>query len=284
MRIRSGVAATDAFLDNGYTRVRGMSSRFAAAVCARLIAVQRKAGIKGGIAEIGAFQGRFFIALMKALEKGERGVAIDQFSWPDDSCLARFEANCARYGLKPERFTALKADSRRLKPEAITGPLEHDAEKWNPVFGKNHAKFKRLEQDDDSRKRHPGLGGKARFIHVDGEHTPEHLTSDLALALAAMSDDGIMVLDDMLHPGYPLLGLTVQAFLEKHPGLRVCCIIDREDIVGAAKFVICRAPRADFYFRALEKAFKPYHWPMTADFRAYQAMVLTPKPRLARIA
>ncbi len=226
-----------------------MSSRFAAAICARIIALQRKAGVTGGIAEIGAFQGRFFIAMMKALDPASHGVAIDHFEWPDASVIDRFKANCARHAIAPKRFTTLKADSRKLAPSAITGPAS----------------------------------GPVRFIHVDGEHTPEHLSSDLSLAFAALSPDGVMVLDDMLHPGYPLLAITVQAFLAQHPGLRVCCIIDREDIVGAAKFVICSEPRAEFYFRALQKAFKPYHWAMTADFGAYQCMVLTPKPKLAKI-
>jgi hypothetical protein len=31
--------------------------------------------------------------------------------------------------------------------------LEHDPEKWIPVFGKDHAKDKELERDDDSKKK-----------------------------------------------------------------------------------------------------------------------------------
>jgi hypothetical protein len=36
--------------------------------------------------------------------------------------------------------------------------LEHDPEKWEPVFGKDHAPNKELDQDDDSTNRHPDLG------------------------------------------------------------------------------------------------------------------------------
>src|SRR5437764_13737207 len=39
-----------------------------------------------------------------------------------------------------------------------TAVLEHDPEKWKPVFGKRSCSNKDLERDDDSKKNHPGLG------------------------------------------------------------------------------------------------------------------------------
>jgi hypothetical protein len=35
--------------------------------------------------------------------------------------------------------------------------LQHDPEKWIPVFRKDHSPIKELERDDDSKKRHPAL-------------------------------------------------------------------------------------------------------------------------------
>jgi hypothetical protein len=35
--------------------------------------------------------------------------------------------------------------------------LEHDPEKWMPVFGKDHAQIKEPKRDDDSKKRHHAL-------------------------------------------------------------------------------------------------------------------------------
>jgi hypothetical protein len=35
--------------------------------------------------------------------------------------------------------------------------LARDPEKWEPVFGKDHAQNKNLERDDDSKKNHPAL-------------------------------------------------------------------------------------------------------------------------------
>jgi hypothetical protein len=37
--------------------------------------------------------------------------------------------------------------------------LEHDPEKWVPVFGKRSCSNKAVERDDDSKKNHPALNG-----------------------------------------------------------------------------------------------------------------------------
>ncbi len=245
----SGHPTIDAYLDAGYETVRGMSSRFAAGICGFLVRYQNDTGVAGHIAEIGAFEGRFLIALAKGLAPGQHAIGIDHFEWPNPQVKDRFEANLVRHDLA-NRVIPLKRDSRTMRAQDVTAPAG---------------------------------GGQVRFFHVDGEHTPEHLTSDLNLAAGCLGPRGIMVLDDMLHPGYPLLALTVHAFLDARPDLRVVCVIDRQDIVGAAKFVICRAEDVPFYQRGLEAAFPQFRWPMIADFRTYVATVLTPEPLLADI-
>ncbi len=79
-----------------------MSSRFAAAICCGLLKIQRELGVTGPVAEIGTFQGRFFVALALALEPGERALGIDLFTWPTPAVLDRFEANCAANGVAPD--------------------------------------------------------------------------------------------------------------------------------------------------------------------------------------
>ena len=249
MRFYSGVPAVDDYLDHGFSDVRGMSSRVAAAICARLLAIQSEAGISGGAAEIGTFEGRFFIALAKAMLTGDPLLGIDSFDWPDEGVIDRFMANAERHGLGAGTFKVLKIDSRTMTP--------------GDILSRTH--------------------GRLRFIHVDGEHTDDHLSRDIRLAYEVTSEQGVIVLDDMLHPGYPTLILTVQNFLDAHPDMRVVAIIDREDIVAAPKFVLCRTAVAPFYDAALRRAFPEVVWPMTADFRSYQALVLTPNPILAKI-
>jgi hypothetical protein len=43
--------------------------------------------------------------------------------------------------------------------------LEHDPEKWKPVFRKDHARNKKIERDDDSKKSHPALGGRPAGVN-----------------------------------------------------------------------------------------------------------------------
>ena len=50
----SGHPAVEAYLTEGYDRVVGMSSRFAAAVCARLLRLQTEEGVAGPIAAANA--------------------------------------------------------------------------------------------------------------------------------------------------------------------------------------------------------------------------------------
>jgi hypothetical protein len=226
-----------------------MSSRFAAAVAAATLRLQSESGVAGHVAEIGAFEGRFLIALAHALSPDERAIGIDHFIWPDEGVRERFEKNCAQYG-PSGRIITLKADSRELKPEELLAVAP---------------------------------GNRIRFFHVDGEHTADHLTKDLALALRTIDEKGVICLDDMLHPAYPTLGLTVDAFLKAHPEMQVFCVVDREDIVAATKFMLCRREHAAFYADGLKRAFPEHVWALGADFVTYQALVLAPEPKLANI-
>ncbi|HRK23767.1 MAG TPA: class I SAM-dependent methyltransferase [Beijerinckiaceae bacterium] len=249
--ISSGIPALDVYLERDYETVKGMSSRFAAAIAGHLIAFQARRGIVGDIAEIGAFKGRFFIAMMLAAEAGDRGLGIDVFSWPSDATYDEFVANCAAHGLKAPRIDAWKADTRTMGVR-------------------------------DLRKRL--LGRAVRFFHIDGDHSDICLTKDLELATKVMHPEGILCLDDMLHPGYPTLVATVMRYLKRHPEMGVFCVVDREDIVAAPKFMLCRRTMKDTYEAELMRAFPQFHWVLGADFGAEDwCVVLTPSPRLAAV-
>lgn len=246
----SGHPAVEAYLTEGYDRVVGMSSRFAAAVCARLLRLQTEEGVAGPIAEIGAFEGRFFIALAHALEPGEIALGIDIFEWPNPEVKDRFEANCLKHGIAPERRVTIKADAGAMSPAELIG----------------HAS-----------------GDKLRFIHIDGEHSRAALTKDLTLATACLSEGGLIVLDDMLHPGYPTLMVAVQDYLAANPGIVPLCIIDRETIVGATKFVLCQREWFERYQAAMLTIFAEQIWPLGADFEPHWCLVLSLDTRLAEI-
>jgi predicted O-methyltransferase YrrM len=248
--ILSGHPAIDRYLDDGYLGVPGMSSRFAAAICGHVIRRQSELGVSGDLLEIGTYEGRFFIAMALGLAAGETAIGIDRFDWPDDGIEGRFRTNCAAHGLARERFLALKADSRDIAAA-------------------------------DLRDR---IGGRrVRFAHIDSHHSRACLRNDLELVDALLHDDGVVCLDDMLHPGYPTLVTAALDYLDRHPDMRLLCVIDREDIVAAPKFLLCRAEAAPRYEADLMAAFARFHFVLAADMDTYIALVLTPQPRLPDI-
>ena len=247
--IASSLPAVDRYLAEGYESVVGMSSRFAAAIVARLMAIQSDLGVRGHFAEIGPFEGRFFIAMAHALAVGEKAVGIDLFDWPNPEIIDRFHANCRKHGVPEERRVTLKADSRTMKPEELLA----------------------------------AAGGPIRLMHVDGEHSRAALLKDLALTTAVMAEGGVIVLDDMLHPGYPTLMVAVQEYLEANPDIVPLCVIDRETIVAATKFVLCGRTWFKRYEEALLAAFENNVWPMGADFEPHWCLVLSLDTRLAAI-
>ena len=246
----TGIPAADRYLAQGYETVVGMSSRFAAGVCGQLLRIQSDLGVAGHFAEIGAFEGRFLIAMAHCLGPGELALGMDIFEWPNPEVKDRFEANCAKHGIGPERRITWKIDSGMTTAAELKARLGRD-----PV----------------------------RMFHIDGDHSRKALSSDLELATAVIAPGGLIVLDDMLHPGYPTLMVAVQQYLERHPEMTVLSIIDRETIVAATKFVLCRADWFKRYEAVMLETFKPWIWPLGADFEPHWCLVLSQDTRLAAI-
>jgi predicted O-methyltransferase YrrM len=248
--VRSGIPAVDRYLDSGYASVVGMSSHFAAAICCGLMRIQNEMGVTGPVVEVGPFEGRFFIALAHALNPGELALGIDKFDWPNPEVMDRFEANCAKHGIPAERRITWKTDSGGMQPAELLAKLGD---------------------------RHP------RFVHIDGEHSRAALSKDLELATAVLDPAGVIVLDDMLHPGYPTLMVAVQDYLQRHPEMCVLCVIDRETVVAATKFVLCRTDWFKRYEEKLLEAYRDNVWPLGADFEPHWCLVLSLDTRLADI-
>jgi hypothetical protein len=245
-----GYGPVDAYLADGFERVPGMSSRFSAAICARVLRRQAEAGVKGPVVEIGTFEGRFLVAMALALEPGERAYGFDTFDWPDEQVEERFLANCRANGVGPERVAAVRRDSRNIAPIELRNATD---------------------------------GKPVRFLHIDGDHSPETVASDLALAQSVLSPQGVIAIDDVLHPEFPFLVVAVHQHLRAHPDMRLMCVIDREDIVAAAKFLLCRADAVALYEQDLMTRFAAYHYIMGGDALGHLCVVLTPKPRIFRL-
>ena len=237
-------AKLETYLADGYGRVRGMSSGFSARVVGHLMAAQTAAGQRGGVAEIGTFEGRFFIAMGLCLAPGEKLFGADTFDWPDAEVETRLRANMAAHGVVGA--TIWRGNSAGLDAADILA----------------------------------ALGGPARIIHVDGDHTDTALTHDLTLAAAVVAQHGLIILDDMLHPIYPLLVLVVQRFLQARPEWQVAAVIDRESLSGAAKFVLARRVTAPYVLAALEARMARSLVLGAAHFAGYEAPIVSPHPEL----
>jgi Methyltransferase domain len=244
--LKTGIPAVDTFLTEGYRRVPGFSSRFSASICGHLLRRQSEHGITGSFAEIGTYEGRFFIAMGLALRGEEHAYGFDLFDWPGSDLRAKLLSHAAAHGLAKEKFTPVSLHTGKLTP----------------------ADFAKA------------TGGKPlRFIHIDGDHTPEALTQDLALAHETLHPQGVICIDDMLHPAFPFLVVTVHAYLSRHPEMRLLCVIDREDIYGAPKFLLCRADAVGLYDGDLMQSFKPQHLTIGGDAMGQLCVVLTPDLR-----
>lgn len=241
-KVRSGISAVDRYLDDGFLAVPGMSSRFAAAIVCGLMRIQTSMGVSGHAAEIGTFQGRFFIALAHGLVPGETALGIDSFDWPTPAVRDRFEENCNRHGIGPEKRVVWKADSTSLTSTDLISRL---------------------------------AGARVRLFHIDGEHTQANLTHDLELATSVLAPGGLVVLDDMLHPGYPTLMIAVHQYLRRHPEMTVLCVIDRESLTAAAKFVLCEQEWFRRYEAVLLEDYKANIWPMGAKFEPHWCLVFS---------
>lgn len=253
MVMSSGLVAVDRYVADQYLNVRGMSSSIAALVAAATMRIQSDAGIIGDAMEIGVFEGRFFIALCLALCGDEKAIGIDLFDWPDDGVRDRLEANLARFEVA-ERAEIMRGDSTVLLAREAIG-----------------------SSGSGTRVRRP------RFIHIDGDHKCASLAADLRLALDCIDPRGVICLDDMLHPGYPDLYSAVQKVLAERPGWIIFCIVDRESIVAAAKFMICDTRAFEFYTQRLAYAFYDQIWRMGGQFETHKALVLAAEPTLPKI-
>jgi hypothetical protein len=140
--------------------------------------VQDQHAIEGDIVEIGVLHGRFFLALDCFKREQEVSVAVDIF---DDkhlnvdgsgmkSGLAIFEQNVQKFAQSADDVRVVKADSLALTAQELR------------AFARNKG---------------------FRLFSVDGGHTPEHVTSDLELAAAAIVGGGVVLLDDYYNPHWP---------------------------------------------------------------------------------
>lgn len=235
-------AAAERYLAERFYRIKGASSKIGAIAATRLIVAQSANGVRGSIAEIGVFEGRFFIALALCAAPGEKLLATDVFTWPDDGVADRFLANCREAGLNTENVIVQKAATQNLTPEAYR----------------------------------QAAGGPVRFLHVDGAHQYDSVLHDLRLAKAALHPQGVICLDDVLHPLYPALTIAAGDWLKANPDFTIFAIVDRESFASSCKFMVCRREHAEFYRDGLAVSAAEHVMKHRANYFGSEALILSP--------
>jgi len=72
------------------------------------------------------------------------------------------------------------------------------------------------------------IPASCRWIHIDGGHLYKHVTNDLELAVDALSDDGVMVLDDFFEIRWPDVTLAVMDFLKTSKKIIPFLLVNRK--------------------------------------------------------
>lgn len=134
---------------------------------------QKENDIKGPVAEIGVYHGKFFIGL--ALTKNGEGehCAFDVFGMQRFNLdnagrgnLRAFRQNLKKYNVS--NYEAVTVDSLRMTDEMI--------EKRKNTY---------------------------TMFSVDGCHMPEHTINDFKLAMKMVKDEGVIFIDDYYNPSWP---------------------------------------------------------------------------------
>ena len=179
-------------------------------------AAQRHAEVHGAVGEIGVYHGKSFVPLALVRRPSERAVAVDCFADQhfnqDQSGIgdeSQFLSTLRSFGCD-ENLEIIRCDSTALSAAQLRAAAD----------------------------------GPLRIISIDGSHTEHATASDLALAAEAISDGGVVILDDALNTDWP----GVISGLAKHvySGGKL-----RPVALGYNKCVLVRAEWTSVYAKAL---------------------------------
>ena len=153
------------------------------------IELARAVSVRGRpVCEIGVHHGKF--AILLALLAGARLVGFDLFERQaeneDDSGAGDqriFRRNAIAHGIQADNIVAVSMNSLELTPNKV------------------------IED----------CGGRPVLFSIDGGHTEELTWNDLRIAADAVADDGIVILDDVFHQGFPGVVSGLFAFMAERP-------------------------------------------------------------------
>jgi hypothetical protein len=216
------------YMANGYLRVEGFTFPGVAHMLGLVHTVQcslpAAQSRQHGVAEIGVHHGRFFLMLQTLCDKDAPCLAVDVF---DDQHL-----NIDNSGQgNRERF---EANLKLFR---------------NPVAGETTILAADSTAQDFSVYR-----GKYKHVSIDGGHTVEHTVCDLKTAEALVSPNGVVWLDDVMHPHWPGVFEGVLRYLDTKPTLVPFAM-------GHNKLLLAKLSVSDHFLRAfVQTASQGHPW------------------------
>jgi hypothetical protein len=166
------------YLTNGFEQVDGWCSARFVEILGHLAEEMKAAGVVGGACEIGAYQGKFMIALAYAVE-GRASLAIDIFDNQQENIdnsgggrpnlLSQFRENVAKF--KHISIADLTANSFTLSSK-------------NRIEILNHF-------------------GSFQLFSIDGGHLAEHVINDYKFAEDVTHYGGAIIISDIQNSGWP---------------------------------------------------------------------------------
>lgn len=163
---------------SGMATVEGWLSPLDFAVMTSMLVAQEANKVEGDLAEIGVWRGKSAILLSHFAREGQRLHAIDVFDlyYPGEvpsrptkpyADPATFRQNLSAHGF-PAAVSEIVSDTRH--DDTLVTRLENRA---------------------------------VRFFHIDGGHSYEHVVADCGTALAAVTGDAVLALDDFMQIDNP---------------------------------------------------------------------------------
>ena len=142
-------------------------------------------GIIGGgdAAEIGAYLGKSAILIGNNMDDGETFTVIDLFGAP-------------------------AVDGDNQEENKIFAP-KISVEKFRENYLRFHPELPVVIQALSSEITRHASHGTHKFVHVDASHQYEHAKEDIASAKVLLKPQGVVAVDDYLHPKYPGVGAAV---------------------------------------------------------------------------
>lgn len=174
------------FVSGAYSEVQGWLQQGVVWSLAHVARFQREHGIQGDSCEIGVHHGRFFLALENVTPEGARCYAIDVF---DDQ-----ELNIDRSGSGSEQLFRANVDKFAIDPTRV------DTVRLDSTTAEAQKLFR-------------GIEGTVGLFSVDGGHTRAHVLTDLHSAEVALSQGGVVYLDDYFNPDWPSVVEGLFAYL-----------------------------------------------------------------------